>query len=77
MREALNVKALNDKIPILGICLGMQLLTKKSEEGILDGFNWIPGEVKKFRSTKDFKVPHMGWNEVQTNNKKIKNFEEY
>ena len=72
LREALNVKALNDKIPILGICLGMQLLTKKSEEGILDGFNWIPGEVKKFRSTKDFKVPHMGWNEVQTNNKKLK-----
>jgi glutamine amidotransferase len=72
LREALNVKALNDKIPILGICLGMQLLTRKSEEGILNGFNWIPGEVKKFDSTKYFKVPHMGWNEVKTNNKKLK-----
>ena len=72
LKEALNVKALNDKIPILGICLGMQLLTRKSEEGILNGFNWIPGEVKKFKSTKDFKVPHMGWNEVKTNNKKLK-----
>ena len=72
LKEALNVKALNDKIPILGICLGMQLLTRKSEEGILNGFNWIPGEVKKFKSSKDFKVPHMGWNEVKTNNKKLK-----
>ena len=72
LREALNVKALNDKIPILGICLGMQLFTRKSEEGILNGFNWIPGQVKKFKSTKDFKVPHMGWNEVKTNNKKLK-----
>lgn len=72
LKEALNVKALNDKIPILGICLGMQLFTRKSEEGILNGFNWIPGQVKKFKSTKDFKVPHMGWNEVKTNNKKLK-----
>ena len=72
LREALNLKALHHKIPILGICLGMQLLTNKSEEGTLEGFKWIPGEVKKFPKTCNFKIPHMGWNEVKANNSKLK-----
>ena len=45
----LNEKVLNQKIPVLGICLGMQLMTQKSDEGVLTGLNWIEGEVKKFR----------------------------
>jgi glutamine amidotransferase len=64
----LNKKALNDKIPVLGICLGMQLLTNKSEEGIKPGLGWIDAECKKFQ-LKDIsdklKIPHMGWNDVQ------------
>jgi len=72
LREALDFKALNHKIPILGICLGMQLLTNKSEEGDLEGLKWIPGEVKKFPQTSKFKIPHMGWNEVKTNNSNTK-----
>ncbi len=64
----LNKKALEDKIPVLGICLGMQLLTNKSEEGILPGLGWIDGACKKFdlkAIDEKLKVPHMGWNDVQ------------
>jgi len=60
----LNYKALEEKVPILGICLGMQLLTESSEEGHLKGLGWIPAEVKKFKfdPKSNLKIPHMGWN---------------
>ncbi len=69
MTEILNQKALVDKIPILGICLGMQLLTNKSEEGKLPGLGWIEGETFNFKDRIDgsLKVPHMGWNIVDIN----------
>ncbi len=61
--DILNEKALVEKVPILGICLGSQLLCKNSEEGKLDGFGWIDASVKKFDfKDKIFKVPHIGWN---------------
>ena len=69
LRPALNRKALKEKTPILGICLGMHLLTRGSEEGKLPGLGWIDGETIKFRfeeSENHLKVPHMGWNAVQT-----------
>lgn len=47
--------------PLLGICLGMQLLFESSEEGDTEGLGIIPGKLKKFDETKE-KVPHMGWN---------------
>jgi len=50
--------------PLLGICLGMQLLADSSEEGILGGLGLIPGKVLKFDLPAEFKVPHMGWNVV-------------
>lgn len=50
---------------ILGICLGMQLLATRSEEGNCQGLNLISGSVKKFEGTVDLKVPHMGWNTVE------------
>jgi len=64
--ETLNKKVLEDKIPILGICLGMQLLSKKSyENGETEGLGWIDAEVIKFEfDNKNLKVPHVGWNEV-------------
>lgn len=64
--EALNKKVLFEKIPILGICLGMQLMTNRSEEGNLNGLGWFDAETVKFNlDTNIFKVPHMGWNEVK------------
>jgi glutamine amidotransferase len=50
--------------PIIGICLGMQLMAKSSEEGDQAGFGWVDAEVKKF-SLEGLKVPHMGWNSVE------------
>ena len=61
-------KVLRDKIPIMGICLGMQLLTKGSEEGDKLGFGFIDAEVKRFKfddlEEKLF-IPHMGWNTIK------------
>lgn len=61
--EILNRKVLLEKVPTLGICLGMQLMTKRSEEGQLPGLGWINGEVLKFTDPA-LRVPHMGWNVV-------------
>jgi glutamine amidotransferase len=65
----LNKKVLEEKVPVLGICLGMQLLTKKSEEGHKPGLGWIDAETVKFRPDPSLKlkVPHMGWNYIQIN----------
>src|SRR5690606_31275054 len=49
LRDILNQKVIHEKIPVLGICLGMQILMKSSEEGHLPGFGWIDGFVKRFR----------------------------
>lgn len=65
LRATLDRKALEDRIPILGICLGMQLLTRGSEEGVEAGLGWIPAETRRFPSLPGLKVPHMGWNLVQ------------
>ncbi|MBK7503698.1 MAG: imidazole glycerol phosphate synthase subunit HisH [Bacteroidetes bacterium] len=66
--EVLNEKALNDKIPFLGICLGAQLLTQSSEEGVLAGLGWFKAKTIKFDFSNlqtKLKIPHMGWTEVQ------------
>jgi glutamine amidotransferase len=62
LREALNHKALTEQTPILGVCLGMQLLTRSSEEGKLPGLGWIPGAASRLPKQEGLKVPHMGWN---------------
>lgn len=54
----------NENKPILGICLGMQLLFEKSEEGMLNGLGLIEGQVNKFQNCAKLKIPHMGWNYV-------------
>jgi len=65
LREVLVNKATKDKTPFLGICLGMQLLTRGSEEGVLKGLNLVPADTKRFPVRSGLKVPHMGWNFVK------------
>lgn len=65
LREVLDNKALVEGAPVLGICLGMQLLTRGSEEGDLPGLGWIAGSAKRFPKNAGLKVPHMGWNAVK------------
>ena len=64
--DALQEEVARRPVPLLGICLGMQLLAKHgSEGGEHAGLGLIPGKVLKFAPTKDERVPHMGWNEVR------------
>ena len=66
-REALDHAALVDKKPILGICLGMQLMTRGSEEGQGAGLGWVPADTVRFRAERvaeKLLIPHMGWNDV-------------
>lgn len=65
--DVLNQKVLEEKTPILGICLGMQLLLEHSEEGDCDGLGWIPGKVRKFEfpDQPQLKIPHMGWDYIE------------
>ena len=81
MKEKLEDLVLNRKIPILGICVGMQMMAKSSEEGLQKGLGWVDANVKKFEKKifKDSKfnfdhpksknkaliLPHMGWNDVE------------
>ncbi|MFG6415750.1 imidazole glycerol phosphate synthase subunit HisH [Roseateles sp. DC23W] len=67
MRARLDELVLDRKMPVLGICVGMQMLAERSDEGKLPGLGWIPGEVKGFKGLNqpDLLLPHMGWNDVQ------------
>ena len=66
IRDVLDKKVLLEKVPVLGICLGMQLMTKFSEEGNVNGLGWISAQTKHFEKEKlnGLKIPHMGWNTI-------------
>lgn len=68
IRSKLDELVFKAKLPVIGICVGMQILAKSSEEGILPGLGYIDGVVKKF-DTSGFKqkthLPHMGWNDIK------------
>jgi imidazole glycerol-phosphate synthase subunit HisH len=61
----LSEQVLVNKKPILGICLGMQMMTKGSEEGTQQGLGWVAAYTIKFSPDNNLKIPHMGWNQIQ------------
>jgi glutamine amidotransferase len=68
MRAALNHAVLAESVPVLGVCVGMQIMAESSEEGKLNGLGWIPGKVTSIRATvgiDTLRLPHMGWNDVK------------
>ena len=69
----LNKRVMQDKVPILGICLGLELFTQRSQEGKSAGLGWLDAETVKFNFAKQepLKVPHMGWNRVVVLRKNI------
>jgi glutamine amidotransferase len=71
MRPAVTKKALDEKVPLLGICVGLQMLGESSEEGSEPGLGWVKGKSVKFKKELlgDLKIPHMGWTEVQVKKK--------
>jgi glutamine amidotransferase len=72
LRETTEDRVLRRNTPVIGICVGMQMLAGSSEEGRLPGLGWIPGVVKKFDETKipfATRLPHMGWNDVEVDSR--------
>jgi glutamine amidotransferase len=68
MRQTLDSLVQDKKVPVLGICVGMQMLARSSEEGECKGLGWIDGVVRGFRSTPvacEMALPHMGWNDIR------------
>jgi len=80
MLNVVDEMVMNHNIPILGICVGMQMLAKTSEEGVMPGLGWINATVKKIDTnllSQTTRLPHMGWNDVsvKTENPLLKNLE--
>ena len=73
IREVLEKKIFDEKIPIIGICLGMQLFTNRSEEGNVNGLGWIDAETKRFKfsdkKNRNLKIPHVGWSKINIEKK--------
>jgi glutamine amidotransferase len=71
MRETLDDLVLNKQVPVLGVCVGMQILADGSDEGKREGLNWIPGRVRHLSAlgaAENLRLPHMGWNDVAPTN---------
>ena len=69
MRPALETMVRDERVPVLGVCVGMQMLAQSSAEGNLPGLGWIEGRVTGFATWKDasgLPLPHMGWNDVRS-----------
>jgi glutamine amidotransferase len=68
LRQVVEQKAIREKVPVLGICVGLQMFMENSEEGRLPGLAWIKGSTVKFKPEKmqgNQKIPNMGWHEIQ------------
>jgi len=68
--DKLDDEVINRKKPLMAICLGMQIVMESSEEGGLSqGFGWIPGSVTRFQAPNEYRVPHMGWDNIKVKNR--------
>jgi glutamine amidotransferase len=68
MREVLDDLALRQRVPVLGVCVGMQILGRESDEGQLPGLGWIDGRIRTLAAlpgAANLPVPHMGWNDAR------------
>jgi glutamine amidotransferase len=68
MRDILDNLVLGQKVPVIGICVGMQMMANRSDEGKMEGLKWIDASVRKFDEAKIdqlTRLPHMGWNDVK------------
>ena len=68
LRPVIEKKAMEDKIPVLGICVGLQMFMESSEEGNEQGLGWVKGKTIRFRREKmeaGLKIPNMGWHETE------------
>jgi imidazole glycerol-phosphate synthase subunit HisH len=64
LRRTLDEVVLEKRVPVLGICVGMQIMARSSEEGVGPGLGWLDAEVKRFPERPGLVLPHMGWNDV-------------
>lgn len=74
LRAVLDRRALEDRVPVLGICLGMQLFARTSEEGRLPGLGWLDADTVRFRfdgENAKLRVPHMGWNVAEAKKESV------
>ncbi len=68
MMNTVNNLVVNEKVPVLGICVGMQIMARSSDEGSKKGLGWINANVKKIDTNKNnLRLPHMGWNNIIIN----------
>ncbi len=67
LKESLFDYIFSYEIPVLGVCVGMQIMAESSQEGILEGLKWVPGKVLRFKSDNELpiNIPHMGWNSIK------------
>jgi imidazole glycerol-phosphate synthase subunit HisH len=71
MRETLEKLVLDYRLPVIGICVGMQMMAKSSDEGVLPGLGWIDATVKRLNASvlnSKTQLPHMGWNTIHPHN---------
>lgn len=67
LRDPLNEAVVGNKVPVLGICLGMQLMSAGSDEGAMPGLAWLAARTVRFDvPDARLRIPHMGWNQVKT-----------
>ena len=70
--DDLEELVLNKSLPILGVCVGLQIMTRNSEEGSKKGLGWLDADVKIIRIKEKLPLPHMGWNEIEIMNNSSK-----